>query len=255
MARFDLTDFEFELIRPPLPDKPPGVARVDDRRVLNGIFRVLRTGSPWRDLPERYGPYTTVYNRLNRWAKAGVRVRVFETLAEKLPVSMQFIDSSIIRAHQQAAAKKGGTDHTLGRSRGGLSAKINAMVDARGLPLAITLSPGQASDKAAVAALLAAHPPPGDIVADRGYDARAVLDLTAGHGGRGHIPTQRNRKVQRSVDLTHYKQRNLVQRFFNKLEHFRKTQHDTRKPPETTSLPSSSHVRVSGCDLTYQFAS
>jgi transposase len=108
MARFDLTDFEFELIRPLLPDKPRGVARVDDRRVLNGIFWVLRTGSPWRDLPERYGPYTTVYNRFNRWAKAGVWVRVFETLAEKSPDSMQFIDSSIIRAHQQAAAKKGG---------------------------------------------------------------------------------------------------------------------------------------------------
>jgi transposase len=108
MARFDLTDFEFDLIRPLLPDKPRGVARVDDRRVLNGIFWVLRTGSPWRDLPERYGPYTTVYNRFNRWAKAGVWVRVFETLAEKSPDSMQFIDSSIIRAHQQAAAKKGG---------------------------------------------------------------------------------------------------------------------------------------------------
>lgn len=108
MARFELTDFEFELIRPLLPDKPRGVARVDDRRVLNGIFWVLRTGSPWRDLPERYGPYTTVYNRFNRWAKAGVWVRVFETLVEKSPDSMQFIDSSIIRAHQQAAAKKGG---------------------------------------------------------------------------------------------------------------------------------------------------
>jgi len=108
MARFDLTDFEWELIRPLLPNKPRGVARVDDRRVLNGIFWVLRTGSPWRDLPERYGPYTTVYNRFNRWAKAGVWVRVFETLAEKSPDSMQFIDSSIIRAHQQAAAKKGG---------------------------------------------------------------------------------------------------------------------------------------------------
>ena len=96
------------------------------------------------------------------------------------------------------------------------------MVDARGLPLAITLSPGQASDKAAVAALLAAHPAPGDVVADRGYDARAVLDLIAAHGGRGHIPTQRDRKVQRSVDPDLYRRRNLVERFFNKLKHFRK---------------------------------
>jgi transposase len=108
MARFDLSDFEWGLIQPLLPNKPRGVARVDDRRVLNGIFWVLRTGSPWRDLPERYGPPTTIYNRFNRWARAGVWVRVFETLAERSPDSMLLIDSSIIRAHQQAAAKKGG---------------------------------------------------------------------------------------------------------------------------------------------------
>ena len=88
MARFDLSDAEWALIKRLLPNKPRGVARVNDRRVLNGIFYVLRTGSPWRDLPERYGPYTTVYNRFNRWAKAGVWVHIFETLAAKSPHSM-----------------------------------------------------------------------------------------------------------------------------------------------------------------------
>jgi len=96
------------------------------------------------------------------------------------------------------------------------------MVDARGLPVAITLSPGQASDKAAVAALLAAHPAPGDVAADRGYDARAVLELIAARGGRGNIPTQRDRKAQRSVDPALYRRRNVVERFFNRLKHFRK---------------------------------
>jgi transposase len=93
-----------------LPNKSRGVARVDDRRVINGIFYVLRTGSPWRDLPEGYGPYTTVYNRFNRWARAGVAVKVFEALAAKSSPSMALalIDSSIIRAHQHAAGEKRG---------------------------------------------------------------------------------------------------------------------------------------------------
>ena len=108
MRRYDLSDTEWRLIAPLLPNKPRGVARVDDRLVINGIFYILRTGSPWRDLPERFGPYTTVYNRYNRWAKAGVWLKIFETLAAKSPQSMQLIDSSIIRAHQHAAgAKKG----------------------------------------------------------------------------------------------------------------------------------------------------
>jgi len=108
MARYDLSETEWRLIAPLLPNKSRGVARVDDRRVINGIFYVLRTGSPWRDLPERYGPYTTIYNRYNRWAKAGVWLKIFETLAAKSPQSMQMIDSSIIRAHQHAAGGKKG---------------------------------------------------------------------------------------------------------------------------------------------------
>ncbi|MCH8092729.1 MAG: IS5 family transposase [Proteobacteria bacterium] len=223
MARFDLSDFEWVLIEPLLPNKPRGVPRVDDRRVINGIFYILRTGSPWRDLPERYGPYTTVYNRYNRWAKAGVWLRVFEALSEQSPDSLHLIDSSIVRAHQHAAGgKKGGPDHAIGRSRGGLSTKIHAVVDARGLPVRFVLTPGQASDKAAVPALIEGLRPARDVVADRGYDARAILELLAEHGSRPHIPTQRNRKVQRSVDPAIYRQRNLVERFFNKLKHFRR---------------------------------
>ena len=69
MARFDLTDFEWSVIQPVLPNKPRGVPRVDDRRVLNGIFWRLRTGAPWADIPERYGPHTTCVNRFNRWRR------------------------------------------------------------------------------------------------------------------------------------------------------------------------------------------
>jgi transposase len=83
--------------------------RVDDRRVLNGIFYQLRSGSPWADLPERYGPYTTVYNRFNRWRKAGVWDKLMDAIIaahEARGEKVQMIDSTSVRVHQQAAAQK-----------------------------------------------------------------------------------------------------------------------------------------------------
>lgn len=91
-----------------------------------------------------------------------------------------------------------------------------------GLPLRIVLSAGQASDKAAVAALIDGLPPAPALVADRGYDAQAIIDLVAAQGGCAHIPTQKDRKVQRSIDPAIYRQRNQVERFFCKLKHFRR---------------------------------
>lgn len=123
MGRFDLSDEEWRVVGPLLPggDGTPRRGRPtgDDRRVLDGIFYILRTGAPWRDLPERYGPYTTVYNRFNRWAKAGVWGRVFEALARGSPKSLRLIDSSIVRAHQHSAgAKKGAVKRSVGRVAG-----------------------------------------------------------------------------------------------------------------------------------------
>jgi transposase len=103
MARFDLTDFELSVIRPLLPNKVRGVERVDDRRVLNGIFWRLRTGAPWADIPERYGPHTTCINRFNRWRKAGVWDRLLEAVSKAYDGDIQMIDLSSIRVHQHAA--------------------------------------------------------------------------------------------------------------------------------------------------------
>ena len=80
VARFDLTDEEWSVIGPLLPKQGRGPQRKDDRQVLNGIFYILRTGAPWRDLPERYGPRTTVYNRYTRWGERGVYGKAFSML-------------------------------------------------------------------------------------------------------------------------------------------------------------------------------
>src|SRR5215472_7975083 len=88
MRRYELTDFEWAAIQPVLPTNTRGKPRVDDRRVLNGIFWVLRSGAPWRDIPERYGPYTTCYNRFVRWRKAGVWDRLMDAVTKVLDRDM-----------------------------------------------------------------------------------------------------------------------------------------------------------------------
>jgi len=108
IMRFDLSDQEWAAIKPHLSQGGRGPKRVDDRRILNGIFYILRTGAPWRDLPERYGPRTTVYNRYARWARRGVWKTIFDALAQKNEDSLFFIDSSIVKAHRAATGAKGG---------------------------------------------------------------------------------------------------------------------------------------------------
>jgi transposase len=103
IMRYELSDYEWTAIKPMLPNKPRGVPRVNDRRVLNGIFWVLRSGAPWRALPETYGPRTTCYNRFVRWRRAGVWGQIMGALAVTHDAAVQMIDASIIRVHQHAA--------------------------------------------------------------------------------------------------------------------------------------------------------
>ncbi len=110
MGRYDLTDAEWKAIEPHLPSKVRGKKRVDDRRVLNGIFWVLRSGSPWADAPERYGPPTTLYNRFNRWRKAGHWDRLMDVIVAAHDGEVQMIDTSIVRVHQQGATAKRGVE-------------------------------------------------------------------------------------------------------------------------------------------------
>src|SRR4051794_6189864 len=114
--RGELTDQEWERLEPLLPAEKPerGRPNVDHRRIINGIVWRERTGAPWRDLPERYGPWSTVYSRFWRWREAGIWDRLFaaiqqeEDAAGAVDWSVQFVDGTVIRAHQHAAGAKGG---------------------------------------------------------------------------------------------------------------------------------------------------
>ncbi len=112
--RNEITDFEWSIIKPLLPNKPRGVPRADDRTVLNGIFWRLRTGTPWADIPEHYGPHSTCYNRFVRWRRVGVWDRLFEAVSAAYDGDLQSIDSSSIRVHQHGGnGKKGGSPRRM----------------------------------------------------------------------------------------------------------------------------------------------
>lgn len=107
---FWLTDKQFARLQPLLPNKPRGVPRVDDRRVISGIIHVIRSGLMWRDAPDIYGPHKTLYNRFVRWSQAGVFNRIFaELAAESQATGTIMIDATHLKAHRTAASllKKG----------------------------------------------------------------------------------------------------------------------------------------------------
>lgn len=116
IRRHELTDLEWELLAPYIPRAATGRPRVSDRQAINGIVYKIRTGVSWRDLPERYGPWQTVYTRFRRYALGGVFTRALQQIQAETDAAgdvdwMVQIDSTIVRAHQHAAAtgRKGGS--------------------------------------------------------------------------------------------------------------------------------------------------
>ena len=115
--RGELTNEQWARLEPLLPPQKPTMGRPakDHRQIINGIRWKLRTGAPWRDLPERYGPWSTVHSRFRRWRRAGVWDRILATLQQqadtegRLDWQLHFVDGSVVRAHQHAAGAKGGT--------------------------------------------------------------------------------------------------------------------------------------------------
>lgn len=113
-----LSDAEWARIEPHLPRGRRGARRVDDRRVISGIVHMLRSGARWRDCPAEYGPYTTIYNRFNRWSRQGVWHAIFEALTGESGIySSAAIDSTHVRAHRSAAGAKGGTSSRASAAR------------------------------------------------------------------------------------------------------------------------------------------
>ena len=117
MGRGDLTDQQWQQLQPLLPPQKPTTGRPakDHRTIINGILWVLRSGAPWRDLPERYGPWPTVASRFYRWRQDGLWERLLASVQQqsnirgKVNWELHYVDGTIVRAHQHAAGARGKT--------------------------------------------------------------------------------------------------------------------------------------------------
>src|SRR5258708_25262222 len=137
MNRRDLSDQQWARLAPILPPEKPHTGHPNHEHRPIGMLWINRTGAPWRDLPERYGKWTTISSRFYRWQKAGIWQQILDKLQSqadsqgKLDWEIQYVDGTIVRAHQHAAGAKGGQAEVeaLSRSQGGFNTKIPVRAD------------------------------------------------------------------------------------------------------------------------------
>jgi transposase len=224
LRRHEITDAQWNAIQGLLPGQEgdPGATAKDNRLFVNAVLWIAKTGAPWRDLPERFGKWNSVFQRFNRWCKAGVFHTIMETLKDP-DLGALLLDSTVIRAHQHAAGAEGTTAEAeaLGRSRGGFSTKIHVACDGLGKPVTIILTPGQDSDIAQGPALIE-NSNATKVIADKGYDSDAFIDAIQAKQAEAVIPPRRNRNEERPYDREAYKGRNVVERFINVMKQCRR---------------------------------
>jgi transposase len=219
---------------------------VDDRRILNGIFWVLRSGAPWRDLPDSYGPPTTCYNRFVRWRRAGVWDQIMEALAAAHDAAVQMIDTSIVRVHQHGACIANNSGQLIGRSRGGLTNKIHVVVDGNGLPVQLGLTGGQTHDNRLCSVLLR-HPRRARLLADRGYDADWIRAFVNERGAWANIPPKRIAKTQSASAPFFTATATWSSGSSTRSSSAGASRHDMTSSPLTISRSSSSPASAYGC--------
>lgn len=254
--RGELNESQWRRLRSLLPAQKPAVGRPsqDHRRIINGILWIVRTGAPWRDLPERYGAWATASGRFYRWRKQGLWQQILQKLQQladakgQLNWDLHHVDGSVIRAHQHAAgAIRGAIDplsllsateqvqqrEALGWSKGGFSTKIHLRCDGNGLPMTFLVTVGERHEtvmfeslmeQGAVARSGGGRPRirPKRVVADKGYSSGKIRRYLRRRGIRFTIPRKDNEKHRGKFDKTLYRQRNQVERCFNRLKQFRR---------------------------------
>ena len=226
--RYELTESEWLRIKDMLPPEHPKEgkrgrpAKCDNRSAINGILWIARGGAPWRELPERYGPWQTVYSRFRKWKEMGVFEAIFQALSIDADFENISIDSTSCKVHQSANGGEKAVEKAVGMSRGGRNTKIHTLVDGLGNPLAFMLSSGADHDSTHAVPLLQTIDIEGsNILGDKAYGAKAIREYIESQNASYTIPTRENCDIPWPVDWYTYKERHLIECLFQKLNGFR----------------------------------
>jgi len=192
------------------------------RIFIEAIWFMVRTGSQWRLLPCYYGSWRAVHRKFKRWVDRDIWQGLMEFMKDP-DMQSTMIDATIVRAHACSAGyiKDQAEELALGRSKGGFTTKIHALVDGLGNPLKFTLTAGQRND-ITQAHTLTEGIEETEVIADKGYDSNELVNELEGKKCSVTIPPKRNRKVKREYDVDNYKERHLIECFFGKIKHFRR---------------------------------
>jgi transposase len=200
----------------------PGIWKRDFERLrqfVEAVVYVLRTGVAWDDLPERFGKPNSLYRRFRRWSRQGIWDALFARGIPEDELETVMVEATITKAQRFASGARGGGAEDLGRSRGGLTTKIHALVDRRGRPLCYLLTPGQAADCRHARVLLE------DVsfawlIGDRGYDPNDLRAWCAEHDVEAVIPSKRNRKAPIPHDRIRYRTRHRIENLFCRVKDY-----------------------------------
>ena len=193
----------------------------DVRRFLEAIAWILRSGAPWRDLAKELGPWERVYRRFRRWALAGTWERLRRAISLTTAFRYLLIDSTIVKAHPHAAgALTRDGRQALGRSRGGFTTKLHAVVTERGELVRYVVTGGEVADITQARGLVRHRSTA--VLADRAYDSNGFIAHVGALGAEAVIPSRRNRREPRALARAVYAQRNVIERWFGRIKVFRR---------------------------------
>jgi transposase len=192
------------------------------RKTVEGILYRMRTGLPWRDLPSFFGNWISIYQQFNRWSSKNKLMKIFKSLVQDPDLEWEFIDGSIVRAHQHSAGAASEENQAIGLSRGGNTTKIHMAVESCGLPIDFEITGGEVHDCKIAPEFIEKLLPSDYTIADKGYDSEEVRECIRKKSSIPMIPRKSNSTIGNSdMDWCLYKYRHLVENVFARLKHFR----------------------------------